>query len=221
MEQAISSKQSELNFSRPLSIGAQLVSYLAHPLFIPIYMSWIVLYQHPINKLLIPPEIRVRILAMVFINTVLFPALIVFLLKRLGFIKSLYMETTKERIIPLVAGLIFYFWAYYVSKNLDIVPPSLQQWLLGVFLCSCAAMFVNIWLKISLHTIGIGGFVAFCAMQQATDMNWPHQWLIPGLLVAGLVGTARLIRKAHVPADIYAGYIAAIICQVAAVIILH
>jgi hypothetical protein len=30
------------------------------------------------------------------------------------------------------------------------------------------------------------------------------------------VGTARLIRNAHEPSDIYAGYLAGVICQVAA-----
>ena len=218
MDQAIT-KQSELSFSPALRVGAQIISYLAHPLFIPIYMTWILMFQHPINKLLLPPEIRIRILAMVFINTVLFPALIVFLLKRLGFIKSIYMETTKERIIPLTAGIIFYFWAFYVSRNLDAIPHSLQQWLLGVFLSSSAAMFVNIWKKISLHAIGVGGFAAFCAWQQATDVNWPHWWLTLSILIAGVVGTSRLIRKSHVPSDIYAGYLVALVCQVAAGIV--
>ena len=116
MDQAIK-KQPEFNFSPVLRIGAQIISYVAHPLFIPIYMTWVLMFQHPINKLLLPPEIRVRILAMVFINTVLFPALIVLLLKKLDFVKSIYMETTKERIIPLTAGIIFYFWQKHLATG--------------------------------------------------------------------------------------------------------
>jgi membrane-associated phospholipid phosphatase len=80
-------------------------------------------------------------------------------------------------------------------------------------------MFVNIWKKISLHAIGIGGFAAFCGWQQVTDANWSHYWLIAAVLVAGLVGTSRLIRKAHIPSDIYAGYLAGLVCQVAAGIV--
>jgi hypothetical protein len=115
---------------------------------------------------------------------------------------------------------MFYFWAYYVSRNLEAIPQSLQQWLLGVFLCSCAAMFVNIFRKISLHAIGMGGTIAFAAWQQATDNHWPHFKLLASMLLAGMVGTARLIRSAHKPADVYAGYLAGAICQWASGVIL-
>ncbi|MES2645713.1 MAG: hypothetical protein V4717_02470 [Bacteroidota bacterium] len=203
-------------FSRSLRFFAQVVSWIAHPLFIPAIITGVLLFLHPINQLMIPYESRIRIMAMVFINTILFPGLLVFLLFRLGFLKSMYMETMKERIIPLTVNLMFYFWAWYVSRNIEAIPVALQQWLLGVFLCSCAAMFTNIWKKISLHTIGIGGMITFCAWQQATDQHWPFFILIPAVIIAGLVGTARLIRNAHEPSEIYAGYLAGFICQVAA-----
>ena len=209
-----------LSFSKPLRALAQLVSWLAHPLFVPAIFAGILLFVHPINQLMIPYPVRIRIMAMVGINTVLFPGLLAFLLYRLGFMKSIYMESQKDRIIPLVVGIMFYFWAFYVGRNLDVIPPSLQQWLLGVFLCSCAAMFTNIWKKISLHGIGMGGAITFCAWQQATDTHWPSFLLIPVLIIGGLVGTARLIRGAHDPSDIYAGYLAGAICQVAAGIVM-
>lgn len=203
-------------FSKPLRAIAQAVSYLAHPVFIPVIMAAILLFRHPINILIVSPEQRVRIFIMIVINTLLFPTLIVFLLWRLKFIKNMLLENQKERIIPLVASIIFYFWAYYVGRNLEYIPQPLQQWLMGVFLGSCAAMFTNIFKKISLHTIGLGGFITFCAWQQATDAYWPAGLLMIGLVVGGLVGTARLVRGAHEPSDVYAGYLAGAICQVAA-----
>ena len=208
------------SFSKPLRGFAQLISWIAHPLFIPAFVAAIILFQHPINRLMLPFDTRIRIMAMVFIKTILFPGLVMFLLYRLGFLKSLFMETMKDRIIPLNAAIFFYFWAYYVGRNLDAIPASLQQWLLGVFLGSCVAMFINIWKKISLHAIGMGGLVAFCAWQQATDQHWPMFVLVPSMIIAGLVGTARLIRETHEPSDVYAGYLAGIICQVVAGIVL-
>jgi hypothetical protein len=205
-----------IHFSKPLRMLAQAVSWVAHPLFIPAIIAGILLFMHPINELMVPYDIRIRIMAMVMINTVLFPGLLVFLLFRLGFLNSIYMESQKDRIIPLVVGIMFYFWAYYVGRNLEAIPKSLQQWLLGVFLCSCAAMFTNIFKKISLHGIGMGGAITFCAWQQATDTHWPPFLLIPVLLLGGIVGTARLIRGVHEPSDVYAGYLAGAICQVAA-----
>lgn len=218
--EAILAAEPSAGSSKPLMFFARVISWIAHPLFIPAYVAAILLFYHPINILMIPHETRFRIMAMIFINTILFPGLLVFLLWRLGFLKNLYMETMKERIIPLTVSLMFYFWAYYVGRNLEIVPGALLQWLLGVFLCSCAAMFTNIFKKISLHGIGMGGFIAFCAWIQTTDNQWPAFLLIPGIMIAGLVGTSRLLLGAHEPSDIYAGYLAGIICQVTAGIVL-
>jgi hypothetical protein len=195
---------------------AQAVSILLHPLFIPAVVTALLLYWHPVNRLLVEPQLRVRLMAMVVVNTILFPALLVLLLWRLGFMKSVEMRTQRERYIPLAASLLFYFWAYYVSRSIEAVPPAFLQWMLGVFLCGCAAEFTNIFKKISLHMIGMGGLVAFMAWQQATDAHWPTWWVPMALLLAGLVGTARLLKNAHAPSEVYAGFLAGIICQLAA-----
>lgn len=216
MNESNTTTSAPIQFSKGLRLFSQAISWLAHPLFVPALIAAVLLFMHPINELMIPYNIRIRIMAMVTINTVLFPGLLVFLLYRLGFLKSVYMESQKDRIIPLVVGLLFYFWAFYVGRNLDAIPKSLQQWLLGVFLCSCAAMFMNIFKKISLHTIGMGGAITFCAWQQAMDTHWPFFLLIPVLLLSGIVGTARLVRGVHEPSEVYAGYLAGALCQVAA-----
>jgi hypothetical protein len=202
--------------SRLLSVAAQAVSVLAHPLFIPALVAAMLLYWHPISCLLLPPSMRVRMMAMVVVNTIMFPGLLLLLLWRLGFVKSIAMRTQRERYIPLAASLLFYFWAYYVSRSIDGVPPAFLQWMLGVFLCGCAAEFTNIFKKISLHMIGMGGVVAFLAWQQAVDAHWPGFSAPLALVLAGLVGSARLIKNAHSPSQVYAGFLAGLICQLAA-----
>ncbi len=200
---------------------AQLVSYIFHPLFVPIVVVWLLLYQHPINYLLTDAPIRLRLMAMTFINTVFLPGFVIFLLWRLKFIPNVYLEGLKDRIIPLNVVLIFYFWAFYVGRNLEAIPMAMQQWLLGVFLASCAAMFCNIFFKISLHTIAAGGAVMFFVLRTYADDYWPLWWLAPVVLLAGIVGTARLLRGAHRPGEVYAGYLAGAVCQGAAVLIIN
>ncbi len=202
-------------FSKPLRAAAQAVSYIIHPVFIPAAITYVLLFLQPINVLLVPGDLRIRIMAMVVLNTLFFPTLTMVLLWRLKFIKNLYMEDMKERIIPLNVTIIFYFWAFYVGRNVEAIPPSLQQWLLGVFLGSCAAMFINIWKKVSLHSIGVGGLLVFCAWQQAVDPYFPAGLFIVSVLIAGLVGTSRLIRNAHEPSEIYLGYVVGGVCQLA------
>ena len=203
-------------FSKSLKAFAQFVSIVVHPLFIPAIVTFVLLYVHPVNSIVMDPGLRLRMQAMVLINTILFPGLLVLLLYKLGFAKSLQMETQRERFIPLAASLLFFFWAYYVTRNTEGLPLGFRHWMLGIFLCGCAAEFTNIFKKISLHLIGLGGLVAFSGWQQATDMHWPIFMLPLSILLAGLVGTARLIRGAHEPSEIYAGFFAGIICQLAA-----
>jgi hypothetical protein len=200
---------------------AQVVSYFFHPLFVPIMVVWLILYQHPINYLLTDDPIRLRLMAMTFINTVFLPGFVIFLLWRLKFIPNMYLESRKDRIIPLNVVIIFYFWAFYVGRNLEAIPMAMQQWLLGVFLASCAAMFCNIFFKISLHTISAGGAVLFFVLRMTVDPYWPMWWLAPVVLLAGLVGTARLLRSAHEPGEVYGGYLAGALCQLAAILIIH
>lgn len=210
------------NYNAPVWLRslAQVVSYLFHPLFVPIIVVWMLLYLHPINYLLTDGGIRVRLMAMTFINTVLLPGFVVFLLWRLKFIPNMYLENRRDRIIPLNVVLIFYFWAFYIGRNLEAIPPAMQQWLLGVFIASCAAMFTNIFFKISLHTIAAGGALLFFVLQARADLHWPLGWLAPVVVLAGLVGTARLLRSAHAPGEIYAGYLAGAISQAAAAFIM-
>lgn len=202
---------------RGWQIAAEVWSYIAHPLLVPGFIAAFLLLAHPLNGILLEATIRLRWLVMILLNTILFPALVTFLLWRLGFTSSVQLPTQRERIIPLVVSIIFYFWAWNVSRNLTDFPPMLVQWLLGVFLSSCAAMFVNIFMKMSLHTLGMGGLLMFNIVAvQADPMYWPLWMVQVAILAAGITGTARLLRQAHTPGQVYAGYLAGIICQLVA-----
>jgi hypothetical protein len=81
----------------------------------------------------------------VIVSTLLLPAFAVFLLWRLQFIKSIFLRTQRERIIPYAIAIIFYFWVWNVFNNLSDSPLAAKQFLLGVFLSVCAAWMANIW----------------------------------------------------------------------------
>ncbi|MES2775460.1 MAG: hypothetical protein V4722_14895 [Bacteroidota bacterium] len=200
----------------PLKVAAKLLSYLFHPIFIPAMVTAVLMWLHPINKLLIDDFNKPRMLAMVFLYTGFFPAFAVFLLWRLKFIKSIFLRTRKERIIPFVIAMFFFFWIYYVSRNLDTFPLSLKQFLMGVFLSSASALFSNIYTKISMHGLAVGGMVGFSFVQQFGDASWQSNWSLAALFIAGAVCTARLILKAHRPVDVYSGFFIGVLCQVAA-----
>src|SRR5690554_855151 len=126
---------------------AQLVSYVFHPIFMPTAMTLIIFYLNPISFITADNQQKMVWIGNIALNTFFFPAIFVLLLKALGFIESLKMDIQKERIIPLIGTMVFYFWAYHIFRNID--PPFiLRVFLLGCFWGIIAVFMINIFLKI-------------------------------------------------------------------------
>ena len=192
---------------------AHFFSYVFHPLFIPFYVSWFIEFMHPSYFSGFSDAGKKRVLVMVTINTIAFPFITVILLKALGFIDSFFLRTQRDRIIPYIASMTFFFWAQYALREQPEIPRILVAFMFGVFISSAAALIANIYFKVSIHAIGMGGLtgIFFVIMQQNSMlMTWP---LSAALLIAGLVCTSRLIVSDHNPKDIYSGLLIGFICQ--------
>ena len=192
---------------------AHLFSYIFHPLFIPFYVCWFLEFIHPSYFSGFSEAGKKRVLLMVSLNAIAFPAITVLLLKGLGFIDSFFLRTQRDRIIPYIASMTFFFWAQYALREQPEIPRILVAFMFGVFISSAAALMANIYFKISMHAIGMGGLVGICfvIMQQNTMlMTWP---LSAAILIGGLVCTSRFIVSDHTPKDIYSGLLIGFICQ--------
>src|SRR5690348_12119562 len=98
----------------PVRVLAHIVSYIFHPLFIPAYVMAFLLYAHPYAFIGYDDRMKMLRLASVIVSTLFLPAFAIFLLWRLEFIKSIFLRTQRERIIPYVIAITFYFWVWYV-----------------------------------------------------------------------------------------------------------
>lgn len=195
---------------------AQLISYVFHPLFIPVYVTSFIVFKYPYLFSGLGNKEQIRIIISIFINLSFFPALVVFLLWRLKFSSSIMLRTQKERIIPYVACLTFYFWAWYVLKSQPEIPRVLVQFVFGSFLAVCVAWMANIFVKISMHTIAAGGMAAFMLLIAFNGDMAMGVYLSVAILIAGLVATSRLLVSDHSYFEIYTGLIGGILSQVVA-----
>jgi hypothetical protein len=87
------------------------------------------------------------------------------------------------------------------------------SFVLGIFFASSAALIANIYLKVSMHAIGMGGWLGFFLVIMHTNsmlMSFP---IATVLLITGLVCTSRLMNKSHSPAEIYLGIAIGMISQ--------
>jgi hypothetical protein len=152
----------------------------------------------------------------VFWTTAFFPAFAVFLLWRLKFISSIHLRTQKERIIPYVITMFFYWWMYYLSRNFTDQPISLKYFYLGIFVCTAIALTLNNFFKISMHGIGVGGALMYVILTCLHYNSYLGTDLSIAFILAGLVCTARFIVSDHTQKEIYTGLFAGAILQVAA-----
>lgn len=208
-----------LGHTHPLAARgiAHVLSYMFHPLFVPVYITCFLVFIHPLLFAGYDEGARLRLVATVFVNLTLLPAVTVFLCWRLKFINSLQMNTQKERIIPLAAAMIFYFWCWFVLKNFNEIPPFLKQFLLGSFITIIGGWLANIYFKVSLHALAMGGMVIFITLLVFGIEGGSAYWLAAALFVAGAVCSARLILSSHASFEIYAGFFIGVLSQLIAI----
>jgi hypothetical protein len=94
------------------------------------------------------------------------------------------------------------------------VPSILTAFIFSVFISSSVALIANIYFKISMHAMGVGGLLGLMLVVFFTNTSSPVTLpLVITLLVTGLVCTSRLIVSNHTQKDIYLGLLYGILCQ--------
>lgn len=216
---------------------ARILSYLGHPLLVLTYILLLLLAVNPFafSARSITDHRAMLLLISVFTTTFLLPGFGVALMKPLGFIRSLEMESKQERIGPYIITGIFYLWLFKNLFSGAQVPSLFAVCVLGATIGLFFAFFVNIFTKISAHATGMGGLVAMVLLAtvewRGAGMGIPMfdgslqisltVLLALTVLFAGLIGTARLALKAHVPEDLYRGYTAGFLAVMLAEVLLR
>lgn len=196
------------SYSVGIRAVAKAISYIFHPVFIPLYAVWFMVYEHPYLFAGFTQKEKVLVMAQAFAMFTFFPLVTVLLLRALKFIESIQLKKQKDRIIPLVACGVWYFWIWYVWRNLPDYPKPAVQLALAVFISSWIGLMMNIKMKISLHAIGAGVMIMFILLLAFTQQLNFGIYISIALLIAGLVCTARFIVSDHTAREIYGGLFA-------------
>lgn len=195
-------------------------SWLFHPLIMIVWMSWYLIYVNDLIFLGLDDYDRLKVFLRVLSTSVFLPLITVLLLKGLGFIDSIQLKTQRERIIPLVGCITFFFWSYYVSKKLQD-PAEMQSTLLALFISSSASLVMNSYFKVSLHAIGAGAMLCLAVLllfSGRIENAWP---ITAALFIAGVTCSSRMIASDHTNFEIAFGFIAGMAIQAVCWWIVH
>ena len=211
---ATEEKKESISFHPILRIAAKIISYIFHPLFVPLYVGWFFVYG-----IRLFPQLdewgKTKLLVSFFVNYTLLPLITILLAKGLGFIQSVYLKTQRDRIIPYVATGVFYFWIWYVFKN-QLFPKEVVMFSLAVFLASSIGLLANNYFKVSMHAISAGVVVALIILMGLNTYSNYGFYISIALLIAGIVCTARLINSDHYPIEVYGGLFIGMLSQLIA-----
>ena len=193
-----------------MKILSKILSYIFHPLLITTWFTLLLLYTNPFSFAGLSSEI---VIAVIIINTFMFPAIAILLMRKLGFIEDLEMPDHKQRIIPLVATIIFYVWAYLATRKINF-PYMMGVFMMGTLASLFIAFVINVFYKISLHMVGISGVltaIMLLVFVSPSDMSY---YFIGIILLTGAVATARLYLGAHTLKEVYMGFLVGMIGQI-------
>ena len=195
---------------------AHLLSYILHPLFIPTYFFLFLMQVLPFEFVGITEwQLKMRLFSVAWL-TAFFPAFAVFLLWRLKLSDSIFLRTQKERIIPYVITMFFYWWMYYLSRNFTDQPIALKFFYLGIFVASAIGMTVNNFMKVSLHAMGIAGLTTAVILVSVFYPVNNAVWVLLAVLLTALVISARLVVSDHTKKELIVGLFIGVFTQVSA-----
>lgn len=213
-----------------LRIAAQFISIVFHPLVVPTYMLVLLMMVNPylFGVHDITEQNSMLLVIHTIMNTLIIPAFAIIIMKFLGFIKSFEMEDKSERTGPYIIAGIFYLWLFRNFLDNPQVPLAFTSFLLGATIALFLAFLINIFTKISAHAVGMGGLLAMVIItmfQFSYDTFNVNLWfgtiqmnmttlLMIVIVITGLVGSARLVLKAHIPSDLWGGYLIGFASQI-------
>ena len=213
-----------------LKIFANLVSIIFHPLYILTYAYGLLLLINPFQFAnYSKTEQGIFFISMVMVSAVI-PIIGVLMMRFLGLIDGLEMKNRSDRIGPFIIIGVCYLWLTVNFINSSQISDFLTTFMLGATISLFLGFIINIFEKISLHTIGMGGLIAGYLIlinhysYGAASFVWAgteytiHLMLIFVVLIiiSGLVGTSRLILGAHLPREVYGGFLVGLLGQVIA-----
>jgi hypothetical protein len=186
-------------------------SYLFHPLFISVYAT--LFYFILFHDFYIIQEIYLFLIQIVII-TVLIPISVFYLLMSFGKIDTLLAEELSQRKIPLLINCILLFILTQKSITADKIPELHYFFVGGLFSSILAFLFLLLKKKASLHMIGIVALTFFMiGVSQRIEISLLYT-IATFIVLIGVVGSSRLVMKAHTLTELTIGFFCGALPQV-------
>lgn len=193
---------------KSIILTARALSVVFTPFYLPI-VGLVALFLFSYMSLL-PLSYKLFVVGMVYVFTILLPTLLIHLYRRYQGWTLTELGTKERRMVPYVISILCYFCCYYLMTLLHI-PSFMARIVVTALVIQVVCAIINVWWKISTHTAAIGGVTgALVAFSLLFGFN-PVGWLSLVTLIAGVVGSSRIILMQHSLSQVLVGYLVGVV----------
>ena len=202
---------------KTIILTARVVSLVFTPFYLPI-VGLIALFTLSYLRQM-PWPFKLQVLILVYLFTVLLPTVLIHLYRRYQGWTLIQLGNKERRMVPYVISILCYFACAYWMDFMHI-PHFMSNIVTAALFIQIVCALINVWWKISTHTAAIGGVAgALFVFAEVFAFN-PVWWLCLVFIVAGILGTSRMILRQHTLLQVLAGFLVGIVCAIIGIIFL-
>lgn len=201
--------------AKNIIIAAKVLSVVFTPFYLPIVGLVTLLTLTYLS--LLPWVYKLFLFLLFYVFTILMPTTLIRVYRRYHGWTLIQLGSRERRMMPYVISILCYLLCCYVL-TVTHVPHFMRSVLIAALVIQIACSIVNLYVKISTHTAAIGGVAgALTAFAFIFSFN-PVWWLCVVILLAGLVGTSRMILRQHSLHQVVIGFLVGLVCSFCSVI---
>lgn len=203
------SKPTKMTQEKIVIYAARFVSLLFTPFYLPLF-GVIILFTLSYLALL-PINYRLQVVAIVYLFTILMPTLFIHFYRRYQGWNLVELGKRERRMVPYIISILCYFACAWLLSWLNVFHIVISI-LMTALIVQVVCAIINAWWKISTHTAAIGGVAgALFAFAEFFGFN-PLWWFCLVLIVAGILGSARIILRQHTLEQVVVGFGVGMVC---------
>ena len=200
---------------RSLIRTARVISAIFTPFSIP-FLAFLILFLFS-NLRIMPIQYKLIVLGVVYCFTILMPTLTIFLFRKINGFSPEDLGERKRRFMPFLLTITSYVFCLVMMHRLNI-PWYMTGIILAALIMMVICIVVNLKWKLSEHMAGVGAIVGGLVSFSALFGYNPVWWLCLFILIAGVLGTARIILQHHTLGEVLVGFAVGLICSL---LVLH
>lgn len=196
--------------NKNIILAARTMSMVFTPFYLPIVGLAALFVFSYLN--LLPLTYKLVVLGIVYFFTILLPTFLIHLYRRYQGWSLLDMGQKERRMVPYVISIACYFACTYLMESMHI-PNFMGAILIAALFIQISCALINVWWKISTHTAAIGGVAgSLFSFAEIFSFN-PVWWFCLVFLLAGLLGSSRMILRQHTLAQVVTGFLVGFMCS--------